>query len=1067
MLKFNVLQKRIAWLIWVLTTLLYILTLEPSVSFWDCGEFISAAYKLQVGHPPGAPFYLLLARFFSLFAFGHVEIVAYLINLVSVFASSFTIFFLFWTVILLAKKIIPSFISEDIRKQQLLILVVAAISSLSYAFTDSFWFSAVEGEVYALSSLFTAVVFWAILKWEEQAHSQQSDKWLVLIALIVGISIGVHLLNILTIPAMVLVYYFKRFSVSRNGIIVALISSVLLVAILMWGVIPGIPKIGAAFDYLFVNSFGASRNVGFLIYLFFLFALLVFALFYSRKKSFRKLHTIVLMSLVFLIGYSSYSVIVIRSLANTPMDENNPENPYTLLSYLNRDQYGASPLLFGQTYNAPIVDYTFDKEVVDYVDGKYQTLTHIPEAVYHKDFITFFPRMWSDNPQHIAAYEQWANIKDGENTIPIYINGQTLHRPSFWQNVKFFMKYQVGHMYFRYFMWNFSGRQNDIQGHGEPNKGNWITGIPFLDNLRLGAQDAMPEYLKNNKAHNVYFAFPFILGFIGIFYLWRRNKRIAVVLLSLFFFTGIAIVLYLNQYPFQPRERDYAFAGSFYAFSIFIGFGVLGLYEYFKKLLPKKAITIAISLACLSPVVLAVENWDDHDRSERYIARDFSKNYLSTCDENAILFTLGDNDTFPLWYLQEVEGYRTDVKIVNLSLFNMDWYISQLKKKTYASAGIPSTLPEYKYRRGTNDQIYAILNAPNQAYPAKGLIDLVISDNIQYKAMQGEGQYIDILHSPQAILEVNKDNVIASKLVPEQLQNQIQSTVTFPIVSVDEQGYVTDTVLSKSKLLLLDVLASNNWERPVYFSTTVNKDYYFNLNNNLFLEGLAYKFLPVQATNNSGGMGAINTAVMYKKLMQEFTWGNSSEAGVYLDENSMNMIRNYRQFFTGLAHALIEENQMEKAQNVLDRCVELFPESQVPYAYNAIYLANEYYAVGQIEKAHAIHEKVIGNLKENFLYYMGVHESDYEFVINDVLQDLSMAISLFEVSQGVEQTTDAFILAESCTSLMEHMFTFTKQISISQAETFEQNNEWIFQLSANNQYVAFWYNNMKVYLQSL
>ncbi len=696
------LNNIIGWIIFAIATVVYIITSEPTASFWDCGEYIATAYKLQVGHPPGAPLFQLLGRFFSLFAFGDSSLVARMINTMSALSSSFTILFLFWSITMLAKKIVLA--SGEITKAKMYAIFGSGIvGALAFTFSDSFWFSAVEGEVYAMSSFFTAIVFWAILKWEETADEDHSYRWLILIAYLIGLSIGVHLLNLLAIPAITFVYYFKKYKPTKKGIFITLIISFIILTVIMYIIIPWIVQLAGLFERFFVNAIGLPFNTGTIIYFILLISGIIWGLIYTKKHKKVILNTIILGFIFILIGYSSFFLLIIRSNANTPIDENNPEDAISLLAYLNREQYGDWPLLHGQYYNAPLVDrkdgnpvYIKDKEKGKYVisDDRKNTI-----PVYDSRYETIFPRMWSSTETiYVDDYKRWAGIKrDPDNK----------HIPTFGENLRFFFKYQLGHMYLRYFMWNFAGRQNDIQGRGGLLKGNWISGINFIDEWRLGPQNNLPESMEN-KGRNKFYFLPLILGLIGLFYQFNKNYKDGIVVSLLFIMTGIAIVIYLNQYSPQPRERDYAYAATFYAFAIWIGLGVLSIFDFFAKKFKLKISAFATILVCLIlvPGIMAKDGWDDHDRSGRYTALQVAKNYLNSCAQNAILFTNGDNDTFPLWYMQEVENYRTDIKLINTSLFAKDWYIDQQKRKTYKADPIPSQLTHKQYREGSLDVAY-------------------------------------------------------------------------------------------------------------------------------------------------------------------------------------------------------------------------------------------------------------------------------------------------------------------------------------------------------------------------
>src|SRR6056297_48180 len=708
--NFKTVNRISGWVIFLIAATVYLLTIEPTTSFWDCGEFIASAYKLQVGHPPGAPLFMIISRFFTFFAGGDVTQAAKMVNAMSGIASAFTILFLFWTITHLAKKMFPA--SEKLSLAQTIAIIGSgAVGALAYTFSDTFWFSAVEGEVYAMSSLFTAFVFWAILKWENIADQKYSNRWLVLIAYLMGLSIGVHLLNLLAIPAIVFVFYFKKYKITKAGMFKAFLVSMIILGAIMYVIIPGLVKVASWFDLLFVNGFGLPFKSGVIFYIVLLLALISWGLYYTSKKKKIILNTIILFITVIVIGYSSFAMIVIRSIANPPMDENNPETVFNLLHYINREQYGSRPLFKGQYYNAPIVDsetpHTYRQKNGKYI--KSYSLNDIYE--YDERFTTIFPRMYSPDPNHVEEYKKWADIKGKKVPVSNYQGKQEIrHVPTFGENLKFFFRYQVGHMYWRYFMWNFSGRQNDTQGHGELLNGNWIRGINFIDNKHIGPQDNLPDSIKNHKARNTYFMLPLLLGLFGFFFHLKRHSNDFMVVLLLFILTGIAIVVYLNQYPMQPRERDYAYAGSFYAFSIWIGIGVAGLIEYAGKKLDHAAVPVVIAVASLVavPGLMAMENWDDHDRSDRYTARAFARNYLNSVDENAIIFTNGDNDTFPLWYVQEVEGFRTDVRVVNLSYLTADWYIEQMMFQFYESDPLPLSMSLDDYRQGTRDYVYLV-----------------------------------------------------------------------------------------------------------------------------------------------------------------------------------------------------------------------------------------------------------------------------------------------------------------------------------------------------------------------
>src|SRR6056297_936744 len=964
--NFKTVNRISGWVIFLIAATVYLLTIEPTTSFWDCGEFIASAYKLQVGHPPGAPLFMIISRFFTFFAGGDVTQAAKMVNAMSGIASAFTILFLFWTITHLAKKMFPA--SENLSLAQTIAIIGSgAVGALAYTFSDTFWFSAVEGEVYAMSSLFTAFVFWAILKWENIADEKYSNRWLVLIAYLMGLSIGVHLLNLLAIPANVFVFYFKKYNVTRAGMFKAFIISMIILGAIMYVIIPGLVKVASWFDLLFVNGFGLPFKSGVIFYIVLLLGLIIWGLYYTSKKKKVILNTIILGVTVIMIGYSSFAMIVIRSIANPPMDENNPETVFNLLNYINREQYGSRPLFKGQYYNAPVVDsetpYTYRQK-----DGKYiksYSLNDVYE--YDERFTTIFPRMYSAQPEHIEEYKKWGVIKGKKVPITNYQGEQEIrHVPTFGENLKFFFRYQLGHMYWRYFMWNFSGRQNDIQGHGELLNGNWITGINFIDNKLIGPQENLPDSIKNHKARNTYYMLPLLLGLIGFFFHLRRHFNDSIVVLLLFLFTGIAIVVYLNQYPLQPRERDYAYAGSFYAFSIWIGLGVFGIYNFFRK--KANAVFSAVLATVLSlvfvPGIMAKENWDDHDRSNRYMARDFAYNYLNSCAPNAILFTHGDNDTFPLWYAQEVEGIRTDVRVVNLSLLNTDWYIDQMKRKVYESEPLPIQLPFEKYEQGTNDVLYIFDRI--DGYVGLGqIMDFIENDDKRTRLQVGANEWIDYLPTNKIIVPVDSAKVVANGTVKPDDADKIISEIKFEI---NKQRIV------KSEMMILDLLANNNWERPVYFVST-SGDGNIGLEDYLQQDGFAYRLVPIK-TPAKGYLetGRIDSDIMYTKLMDEFKWGNMNDPDIWMDYTTKRTVSvvKIRNLFTRLAHQLIKENKKDSALNVLRKGAELTPKYNIPYDLFTLDMIEAFYLAGGQEEADSLVHDFAGITKQELNYYFSL-----------------------------------------------------------------------------------------------
>tara|TARA_Y100000813_G_scaffold79344_1_gene56179 strand:+ start:1525 stop:4542 length:3018 start_codon:yes stop_codon:yes gene_type:complete len=965
----------LGWLTFSIAFFVYYLTIEPTVSFWDCGEYISTAYKLEVGHPPGAPLFQLIGRFFSLFA-NDVSNVAFMINIMSAVCSAFTILFLFWTITALAKKIaLDSIKKENLSlAQKIGIFGSGLVGALSYTFSDSFWFSATEGEVYAMSSTFTAITFWAILKWESEADDKYAARWIILIAYLIGLSIGVHLLNLLAIPALVFIYYFKKYTPNRWGIIKVFLLAIIITGGIQGVIIPQVVNFAKGFELFFVNTIGLPFNSGTIIYFVLIIFGITFGLKYAKLKGKPNLGIILVSFATILIGYSTFFILVIRSNANTPIDENNPEDAVSLLSYLNREQYGDWPILSGQYYNANVVDLKDGTPVYkkDEDAGKYVVTNNRKNSipVYDSKFSGFFPRMWSSTQSaHAKAYQEWSGHKN------------TKRPPSFSENLSYFFKYQLGHMYFRYFMWNFSGRQNDIQGHGEINKGNWISGIAFIDETirGLGPQDNIPETMANNKGRNAYFMLPFLLGIIGLLYQLKKKKNDALVVFLLFLFTGIAIVVYLNQYPFQPRERDYAYVGSFYAYSIWIGLGVLGLIDFLSKKINTFNSSIIATLGCLLlvPTLMAKENWDDHDRSGRYTARDVATNYLNSCAPNAIIFTNGDNDTFPLWYAQEVEGIRTDVRVVNLSLFNTDWYIDQMKRAAYDAAPIPSSMSWEKYKQGTRD--YIIIKDNKKGYvEVKDVVNFIASDNDKTKGFTRNGEKANYCPTNKLKITIDKDDIIKKGVVPESYRSRIVDEIKWELKG---NGF------GKNEMMVLDILANFNWERPIYFAITVGSGNFMGLEKYFQLEGLAYRFVPYLAKSNDGQTGEIATDIMYDNLINKFKWGNMQDPSIYLDETNMRMTMNFRNNFSRLSDALIQKGEYDKAEIVLDKCLEIMPHKAIPFNYFNLPIAEGYYKIGKMEKA----SEVVSILIETYFDELDYYNSIDEKLLNNMQRDFQIA----------------------------------------------------------------------------
>ncbi|TXI82846.1 MAG: DUF2723 domain-containing protein [Flavobacteriales bacterium] len=1039
------------WLVFLIATWTYVSTIERTASFWDCGEFLATANKLEVGHPPGAPLFMMIGRVAS--AFVSPEKVPVAINTLSALCSSLTILFLFWTITHMAHKLVTRNEKELSTGGIIAILGSGIVGALAYTWSDTFWFSAVEAEVYSMSSLFTAVTFWAILKWENVAHEAHSTRWLILICYLLGLGIGVQLLALLCIPPIAMVYYFKRYETTPRGIITALVISAIILGTIQSIIIPGVAKVAGKFELLFVNDMGLPFNSGNLFYFLLLAGLIVAGLRWTQRTGRVVANTVILGITVILVGYSTYAMTVIRSLANPPIDENNPENVFNLVSYLNREQYGDRPLLIGQFWDSPYSNerkdgtpvysavYRIEKDgrlVKNEYDGwsaKHfveenpgHTIEHAyvitdprkgTEVVYEPEFTMLFPRMYSSQRSHVDAYKEWCDFKgrpmrstdrEGKPTV--------IHKPTFGENLSFFTNYQVNWMYWRYFLWNFAGRQNDIQGHGNIVDGNWLSGVDMIDEQRLGAQDQLPASMTQNKGYNRFYLLPLLLGMIGMVFQLARHPKDWSITMLLFFFTGIAIVIYLNQYPYQPRERDYAYVGSFYAFAIWIGLGVLALYDAARtvtqkelgmvvgtafglgvlkylvewdgdhamsyailymavlggaalgmfhllgKVLKNGAVqaTLATALGLIIPAVMVADGWDDHDRSTRMPARDLASDYLESCAPNAILFTNGDNDTFPLWYAQEVEGIRTDVRVVNLSLLNTDWYADQMRRRAYESDPVPIMMDPGKYRQGTRD-VVALIPQGKTYRDLKEMMAFVTNDrNMQVLFQRG----VKDAWFPTDMFSVAADSaaVFGSGTL------QPGDTTWVPRVN----WKIERQVLMKNHLLVLDMLANNNWQRPIYFAVTTGPDSYINLQDHFQLEGLTYRLVPAYSPNRNPNMnGRVATDIMYHNVMDKFKWGNmDTEGEIYLDENILRMTTNLRLQLSSLAEALIEEGRMAEAENVLDLSLAKMPERNVPYDRILLPTVEAYYALKKNEKANALTERLFSVMEENMAYYLSL-----------------------------------------------------------------------------------------------
>jgi hypothetical protein len=981
-MNFKKINSITGWVIFVIASAVYLLTIEPTASFWDCGEFISSAYKLEVGHPPGAPFFMLVARIFTMFAGGNAELVARMVNIFSALCSGFTILLLFWTITHLGRKITGATI-DNLTPVQIVSIIGSGITgALAYTFSDTFWFSAVEGEVYAFSSLFTALVFWAILRWEDEVGQPCANRWLVLIAYLMGLSIGVHLLNLLAIPAIGLVYYFRKYPVTTRGTVYALLISAAILLVILYVIIPGVVQVAVWFELLFVNEFGLPMNTGTIVYAAVFTGAIVYGLYYSLKNRKIILNSAILMVTVIIIGYASYAALIIRSNAEPPMDQNNPQNLMNLQYYLNREQYGDRPLISGPYYNSPAVDYKEGKMMYAKKDNEYMELGPKIKYKYEKGTTTLFPRMYSTEELHKGAYMEWAHIPANQPKDKI---------PTFGQNLRFFFSYQLNFMYLRYFLWNFAGRQNDIQGDGNAIHGNWISGITPLDEARLGPQN-IPDSLKN-RGRNTYYFLPLILGFLGIAFQYQRNRPNFWVVTMLFFMTGIAIVVYLNQTPYQPRERDYAYAGSFYAFAIWIGLGVMGLVESLPEKFRNKYFAAAATaiLLLLVPGIMAKENWDDHDRSGRYTARDFAYNYLMTCEPNSIIFTNGDNDTFPLWYMQEVEEVRTDIRVVNLSYLAADWYIDHMNRAAYGSKPLPFSLAPDQYRSGTRDILYIHDRVRGQYSDLKEVMKVVANDSYGKGAMTAEGflgidelkvaypqelrsknmqsQLSNYIPAKNLMLPVDKEKVLRNGTVALKDSALIEPAIKWSLN--DERGNPLQQVY-KNSMMVLDLLANNNWERPVYFAVTVSEDNYLNLTDYFQLDGLAYRLVPVKSGKNRENMdiGRIDSEKLYDRMMNQFRWGNIGDPDVYLDETNLRLLTHFRSSFARLANELSTEGKDSLAVQVLDRAFEAIPAYQLPINnITDIIFVQQYYKAGANEKGKLLAEQMFATATQELNYF--------------------------------------------------------------------------------------------------
>ena len=1034
-MNYQKINNILGWASFVVAATVYTLTLEPTVSFWDCGEFISAAFKLQVVHQPGAPLFLMIGKMFSLLAGSDLSRVAFWVNMSSALASAATIMFLFWTITALARKIILQ--PGEIANTGKLITVMGSglVGALAYTFTDSFWFSAVEAEVYALSSLCTAIVFWAILKWDAHADEPHADKWLVFIAYVMGLSIGVHLLNLLAIPAIALVYYFRRSKTrTSGGAILALFVGTVILAFIQYGIVQYLIKFAAYSDLFFVNTLGLGFGSGVTFFAVMLILALTFGILYTIKggknqlmiavisfvalmtvgggisglivaaillaileyivkiRQRRRILNLSLISVTFIIlGYTSFAMIVIRAKADPTLNNSDPDNAFSLLSYVNREQYGDRPLLYGQYFDSKPVDSKEGDIIYRKGEEKYEQAGRKFERIYDRN--TLLPRMYSDDPQHVNYYRDWMGMSESQS-------------PTFLDNIGFLISYQTSFMYSRYFAWNFIGRQNDEQGHGDFIHGNWLSGITFIDNMLVGGQNNLPASELQNKGFNRFYFLPFILGVIGAVWHFRKNQKDGGIVALLFFFTGLAIVLYLNQNPLQPRERDYAYAGSFYAFAIWIGLGVAGLASILrKKLDPKTGAIIATVIGLLAaPVILAKDGWNDHDRSGKYTARDFAVNYLQSCAPNAILFTYGDNDTYPLWYAQEVENIRPDVRVVNLSLLGTDWYIRQMKEKVNEAPALPISMDNAKFVQGVRDVIYYDPNfiKIEGAAELKDVFDFLVSDNPndQPPSRYQEGVNENILPTKTLKITVDPAQVIKTNTVPASKKDDIAPAVEWQY----NKNYVT-----KTELAMLDILAHNQWKRPVYFAITVPSDNYIGLDKYLYNEGFAYRLLPLQkaAVDSADRQQPelVNTDAMYDHMMNKFTWGNLKTAD-YLDPESVRMVAVVVNNFNVLAEKLYNEGRIEEAKKVLDKCISVIPDQNfsLNFTIRKFYMADLLYKLKEPQKANKIVENTANYISEQLNYLHTISQTKENLGAQEIQLGMSILNELVKVTADNGQT---------------------------------------------------------------